>query len=191
LARAVWSSTSITFRVTPLDLVKPNFLFQIKGFTTKITDLIRDLVTITWHDAITREFVASILDQIPDCERPHLTTAIKNFIDSAYVTRLDTRDSGNVLAPCYNIYAKSALIPNDSTWSLLRMHLANRQYIVPMQGEGTTKITLFHCGLCHGIDHPRGLCLFPEVEGWNGPKSSQSPPNRNRNGRGKGRFQRS
>ena len=148
LACTIWSSTSITFHVTPLDLVKPNFLFQIQGFTTKLTEQVHNLVANTWHNTETGDFVASILEEAQENEKPSLTHNIRSFLDSAYVTRLDTRDSGNVLAPRYNIYAKSDLISNDTTWSCLRTYLTKCQYVVPMQGQGNTLISPFNCGLC-------------------------------------------
>jgi hypothetical protein len=62
------------------------------------------------------------------------------------------------------------LIQNDDLWVLLRNYLTGRTYATPLQGNGTTEIAPNNCGICHGIDHPRGLCAFPDLEDWNGPK---------------------
>ena len=75
-----------------------------------------------------------------------------------------------------------------------------RNAITPIRFEtsesGTghaTKASL--CTLCHGVDHPNGLCPFSTIPGWYGPKDKDKDTKRGRhydydyNPRGKGRGQ--
>ena len=47
LERTVWSSAEITFRVAPLLLTKPDFLFSIAGLSTLATDNVCDMILNT------------------------------------------------------------------------------------------------------------------------------------------------
>jgi hypothetical protein len=47
--------------------------------------------------------------------------------------------------------------------------LAERSYYNSKFGQRHNLITPNHCGLCHGIDHLRGICPFPGIDGWKGP----------------------
>jgi len=58
---------------------------------------------------------------------------------------------------------------NEELWANLHIFLADQKYSLPLQGTGTVAKAPFTCGACHGVNHPRGLCLFPKVKGWNGP----------------------
>lgn len=102
--------------------------------------------------------------------RDSATIAVQSFLDSVQVTRLDTRDKGNTLKPTFNIYADGSFINDVKTWVTIRAHLANRTYHSTKLGQGKTDIIPFRCGLCHGVDHPRGMCPFPDLDGWKGPK---------------------
>jgi hypothetical protein len=40
---------------------------------------------------------------------------------------------------------------------------------LPLDGTGKAG-PMRHCQICHYITHPRGLCPFPKLNGWMGPK---------------------
>ena len=179
--RRIWSSTAITFRVIALQPTCPDFLFTIKGFSTLTIDDIASAVSTVWHDEETTNAIKNTADSFVLEDREDVLKAMSAFLDSLKVTRLDTRQRGESLVPRFNIYAQGALIQNDDLWVLLRDFLANRVYATPLQGTGTTETAPNNCGICHGVDHPRGLCPFPELEGWHGPKRNVNQ--RGRNGR--------
>jgi hypothetical protein len=172
LKRKVWSSTNITFRLSPLEPANPDFLFAITGIAILDDESIKTAVKNTWNDHTTTTYLESIALKTSDAEidRENIRLMFHNFLDSMWITSLEIRTTGNALEPYFNIYAKGNLIRGTNTWSDLRRHLADCTYSDPTQGQGATTLTPFHCAACHAVDHPRGMCPFPSVEGWNGPK---------------------
>ena len=104
-----------------------------------------------------------------DLKRGGVENTICLLMDSMWVEKLDTKRAGETMAPSFNIYTDSGGISIDEVWVRLRNHLTAQTYRSSMQGSGKTKAAPFHCGICHGVDHPRGLCPFPDIPGWNGP----------------------
>jgi hypothetical protein len=172
LKRSVWSSSSITFRLSPLEPSNPDFLFAITGIAILDDESIKTAVKETWNDEHTTNYLESVTLKSADTEedRETIRQMFRSFLDSMWITYLDIRTRGNALEPHFNVYAKGDLIRGTNTWTDLRRHLASRSYADPTQGQGTIKLTPFHCAACHVIDHPRGMCPFPALDGWNGPK---------------------
>lgn len=169
LERSVWSSTNVTFHVTSFNPTCPDFLFSIKGFGTNRTEDVCQIVHSVWHDDETESFLDTITESFPRGERANAKQAISRFIASMWVTLLPVKQSGNILAPQFNVYANGSLILRQAVWTRLREYLADRVYASSLLGNGTTEITPFHCGICRSVDHPMGLCPFPDIKGWNGP----------------------
>lgn len=178
LVRSVWSSTDITFRVLPFEPACPNFLFSIKGFTTGTEDTVKKAVESVWEDETTETFLNSICNQIPEKDRTIAAQTLRDFINSMWVTMLKTRLKGSFLAPTFQVYAIGGMINNDRTWCRLRSYFASRNYVVPLEDPGITTIPTAdnECSICHGADHPRGLCPFQGIIGWNGPKGRDDEP---------------
>lgn len=169
LERGVWSSHHITFRVTSFYPPCPDFLFSIKGYATTDTDIVRRIVHSVWHDDATETFINSIVEDFPQGKLANASQAISRFIDSMRVKLLPVKESGNILAPRFNVYANGSLITQEAVWKRLRNYLAGRIYASLLLDTGTTEVAPYLCGICHSVDHPRGLCPFPDIEGWNGP----------------------
>lgn len=184
LDRYVWASASIAFRVIRTDPPHPNFLFSIKGLGTTLEDDVQGMVRSVWRDDTTSLFLSSIVDATPLPERRNMSSALQILIDSLRVERLDIKERGDTLAPRFNIFADGSTIPDDNTWSKVRSFLAKRSYADILIGFGTTEISPYKCSLCHGITHPRGLCPFLSVAGWNMPIYQVS--NRMERSRGQG-----
>ncbi|KAN0112050.1 hypothetical protein V8E52_007967, partial [Russula decolorans] len=91
---------------------------------------------------------------------------------------------GNIPAPRFRVYASGDTIDEDSTWCRLRNYFASRDYKVKFQNPGTNLIPERPCTLCHSADHPRGLCPFPSLTGWNGPTWKEEQPLTNPERRG-------
>jgi hypothetical protein len=92
------------------------------------------------------------------------------------VTLLQTKKTGNILAPTYQVYASGAAINDDKTWCQLRAFLASREYTPPLENPGRNIIPNTECGICYSVDHMRGLCPFPEIPNWKGPRGKYDPP---------------
>jgi hypothetical protein len=172
LKREVWSSANITFRISPLELSNPDFMFAITSLAILEAEGIKAIVKEVWGDDATRAYIEASAIKTTDSieEQNNIKQMFKDFFDSMWISNLEIRTRGNALEPHFNIYAKGSLIRGTNTWSDLRRYLANRAYTDPTQGQGTVSQSPFHCTACHAVDHPRGLCPFPAIEGWNGPK---------------------
>ena len=174
--RGVWSSTNITFRVMPLEPACPDFLFLIKGFTDGTEETVYNAVKEVWNDAATIAFMDSICNIVPENLKEHAALALQNFKNALRVKLLETKHKGGGLAPTFQVYASGASINEDRTWCQLRSYLASREYAIPFEDPGTIVIPAKECTICHGADHPRGLCPFPNIAGWNGPKGKEDDP---------------
>ncbi|KAH9048699.1 hypothetical protein EDB84DRAFT_1556684 [Lactarius hengduanensis] len=169
LQRHVWSSRAITFRATHFGHTCPNFMFSISGLGTISVKAVHPIVKQVWESEATRTFIQSLADQVPEEEKAQTRAELDQLMKSLSITRLDTKEAGNVLKPRFNVYADSSNISYDILWSRLRTYLRNKPYTSSMDTRGTTDKPNFVCSNCHGVDHPRGLCPFPGLAGWNGP----------------------
>ena len=170
LERRVWSSPSITFSVSTLHPTCSKYFFSIKGLATMNKNEVFKAVNEVWRDQESLTFLQAICQNFPENTKEQASAMLLQFVTSLEVERLDTKLRGNTIAPIFNIYANGQLIPNDNTWSKIRAFYTSRTYTLQAQDIGITVIAPFRCGICHAADHPRGLCPFPVLEGWNGPK---------------------
>ena len=169
LEREVWSSKEITFQVTSIYIKRPEFLFTLKGFnTSEPADVITSLAE-TWEDPATTNLIRTLASYAPSQEeQQEWNNQMTDFLESATVKYLDIRSQGGRENPHFNVYANGDIIEDDETWLQLRKYLRNRSYKSLVIGTGKTLHEDFVCSLCHGHDHPRGLCPFPQIPGWNG-----------------------
>ncbi|KAG2756085.1 hypothetical protein P692DRAFT_20934485 [Suillus brevipes Sb2] len=169
LSQRIWSSTDITFEALPFGCSNPpELLFCLSGFTTSDTDIVRKAVVDVWSHDDNRNHIEDTLSMcgFPDDELVYKAT--RDFISSTRVELLDFKITGGLSAPRFNIFASSPT--NDAkTWTDLRGFLNILEYPTGLEGCGIAA-ALSPCQLCHSLAHPRGLCPFPQVPLWNGPK---------------------
>ncbi|KAN0129871.1 hypothetical protein V8E53_012343 [Lactarius tabidus] len=175
LERKVWSSNVISFQVSPMNMEKPNFLFTLTGLTSQDAGHIDNLMATAWKDPVTEAYVNSLIKQAPTWQQHQLSIDIDNFLSSTTITTLDIKFKGGQPDPHYNVYADGKTLKCDELWKEIRNFLKGRTYNSPICGKGTARKQFFYCSLCHGCDHPRGLCPFPKLPGWNGGKRNPSP----------------
>ncbi|KAH9016245.1 hypothetical protein EDB84DRAFT_1567349 [Lactarius hengduanensis] len=183
LQRKVWSSRAITFRATRFATVCPNFMFAIRGLGTISVKAVYPIVKQVWKSNKTKVYAQSLADEAPEDEQDSVRAELDHVLNTMNIVRLDIKEAGNVLKPRFNVHADCSNVSYDRLWSRLRAFLRSQKYSTSLEGHGTTEKTAYVCSNCHGVDHPRGLCPFPEVLGWNGPKreSNGDTPN-HRNG---------
>lgn len=187
--QSVWASQIITFRVTPPEMKCPSFLFAIKGLRTNSSELVETCVRDTWNDETTTEFIQDGVNAMKPEERDNAFLSIQKFKESMWVETLETKGQGGIPKPTFNVHADGDFINDSNAWSGIRIHLAGRKYQSSKFGHGQNLIAPNHCGLCHGVDHPRGLCPFPGIDGWKGPSELNVNPQRtDRFPRNSGRF---
>ncbi|KAH9014551.1 hypothetical protein EDB85DRAFT_2157313 [Lactarius pseudohatsudake] len=159
LQRHVWSSRAIMFRATHFGHSCPNFMFAISGLGTISIKAVHLIVKQVWESELTQAFIQSLADQVLVEEIEQTRAELTNMLKSLSITRLDTKEAGNVLKPCFNIYADSSNISYDILWSRLCSYLRNKPYTSSMDCRGTTDKPNFICSNCHGVDHLR--CYVP------------------------------
>jgi len=169
LKREVWSSSMFTFRVTTLDPVCPDYLFAITQLTIKAEEHIKDIVHKVRSAQGTTDVLQNIIDALPNDEKAAAAKDLNDFIKLMWVKKLGTKKFGGATAPTFNILANGKLIKDDDIWCHLRDYLAAQTYAPPFQDAGPASTNLHRCSICQSVDHPRGLCAFPHLEGWNGP----------------------
>ena len=169
LKREVWSSAQFTFRVTTLDPVPPDYLFGITALTVKSSEEVKVIVRAVWDSKTTTDFIQNTINTFPAEMRASLQTDTNNFSKSMNVKKMDTKKIGGTAAPTFNVYADGKLINDDDLWCLLRNFLTAQNYAFKFQDPGRSGTDLHRCSICQSIEHPRGLCPFPNVKGWNGP----------------------
>ena len=170
LERGVWSSKTFTFRVASFATTCPSFFFALKGFGTIAMKEIHPIVQSVWENEDTKDFTESLLADIPLTERNQTRQELEAILNSMYLECLDTKDAGSTLAPRFNVHADCVNFQYSKLWSKLRTYLIGRTYTSPLESQSKTEQIPFRCSCCHGVDHPRGLCPFPNLDGWNGPK---------------------
>ncbi|KAI0040848.1 hypothetical protein FA95DRAFT_1576713 [Auriscalpium vulgare] len=180
LARGVWSSRELTFHAIAFEARLPSLLFRLAGLTTRDPAVVRRIVRFTWSTTPVLDFFAALVDSTRGNERPLTDAHIKHLIASMRATRVDFKQPGGILStPHYAITIDSSEIPEDVLWYTIASRLKSLRYESPIHGTGVFE-PLSLCLLCHGVDHPRGLCPFPDVPGWNGggqrPAQFSAPP---------------
>lgn len=179
LSRKVWSSTDISFQVSPMNAEKPDFLFSLAGILAPDPVHVENILSTAWRDQVTTAFIDSVIQQTNSWERHQLSVEIDNFLNSATITELTIKTRGGRDDTHYNIYADGSALRSDQIWLEFRDFLKARVYSSPLYGRGAARKYPFRCSLCHGCDHPRGLCPFPKIPGWNGGKRNPNTPNVN------------
>ena len=172
LQQGVWSSTIITFHITTLSPPCPDFLFSLTDFSTTMPSSMEKVIRKVWDCPETHKDLGTIIENTtPIEERANAQQSVIAFLAALEIRVLGTKDRGDILIPHFNVFSKGALIGNDNLWTRIRDSLAVKKYHTLLQGKGAAKIKPFNCAICHGVDHPRGLCAFPAIEGWNRPKN--------------------
>lgn len=169
LKREVWSSSTFTFRVTNLDPVRPDYLFGLTNLTIKDRKQVHKLVEKVWAHQDTATFIDSVTDTYPDDEKATIKKDFDEFTKSMWVKTLKIKKRGGDETPTFNVYATAKFINDDGLWCLTRNFFASQIYAPQFQDPGIAGTDLHRCSICHGVDHPRGLCPFLLVVGWNGP----------------------
>jgi len=127
------------------------------------------MIQNTWQSEATEALINDIVDTFEEDSCPGIRSDILSFLNSVSIKHLKFRTKGNIVVPHFNIYADGRLISDDDAWSYLRDSLAMLSYTSPMQGKGYSDISPFNCGICHRVDHPTGMCEFPQKEAWHSP----------------------
>jgi hypothetical protein len=164
--RKVWAGPNITFEAIPFPVQRPSYLLTIRGLATNSEENIKNLILDTWKDPISIAFFDKVVSKFPPQYSNPLSQEIVNFVESIQIKRVDIKQEGGRDDPHFNIYTNSSLLTSAKVWMDTCIFFCNRSYLSPTLGCATIKLDCFYCPLCHGKDHPLGLCPFPKLPGW-------------------------
>ncbi|KAL6299922.1 hypothetical protein BKA93DRAFT_753069 [Sparassis latifolia] len=175
LTQYMYSTLEISFYCVDTRWTIPNFICSVSGFMFSVSNSFLAEVRARLESEETLRNLIQIIGQenIPRAQRT---------IASFRLTVLDIKRRGSNLTPVVNIYCEP---PMDilPIWIVWRNYIYNLKFETSLLGTGTGTQN-WYCTICHAFDHPRGLCPFPDILGWNGPlhRNSQEddatgPPN--------------
>ena len=160
----VWSTTPIAFFVYEMIFTIPRFIGSFQGFTTVNTDIIVNAFKLHLNTEHTRKVINNLRAENPKLAHlplDHVMTALLDSIE-VHVFFIEERDRPRI--PVANLYMDSPTAKADQ-WTLWQGYLRDIEYTTQLHGCGV-KRELWKCSGCHGDDHPRGLCPFPQLSGW-------------------------
>jgi hypothetical protein len=156
-------SERIGFLVYTAQTSLPTYVGGIQGFSASDEEdiaTIRSLVQQGFSGPEIAPIIAEIsaegdLRHLPEEER------ITKILDTLRVQMVNICAPGGSLHPIANLYINCSF-DNDEGWTRL---VAKLEYCNSLIGTG-----VYHpgwtCTICHGVDHPSGLCPFPQLPGW-------------------------
>jgi hypothetical protein len=167
LEQHIWISPKIGFVVYSSKTTMPSYLGALKGIN--ITDnqdvaMFRDFVIeIFW-----RGEVAQLLAEMsgrgsnfPEMDvESRVTTILKTFT----IRPIEVKTKGSGTVTWINLYLDCPT-ESDDDWGLLVDAVSETKFEHSLLGAGLYDRG-WTCHVCHGADHPTGLCPFPNVPGW-------------------------
>ncbi|KAI0688657.1 hypothetical protein BC835DRAFT_1418973 [Cytidiella melzeri] len=124
------------------------------------------LNTILTSDYIS-ELIKIVTDSHPTYRHMRKEDALHAVVNTAQTTILDLRTMSGRRTPRVCLYMN---IPTDdfNLWRIIRNHIRTLNFVGP-NGELCKSTNLDNpcCG-CGAVDHPRQICPFQDVQGWNG-----------------------
>ena len=170
LKNRIWSASDITFEARHFHCTHPpTLLFCLSGFTTTDCSIVQNAIADVWAAEDNKAEIADILFSTQDFQAETIFEVVSTFIHTLYVECLDFKVTGGIAVPRYNVFAYSPT-GKPEAWTNLRTFLRALQYPTGLDGCGTA-VVLTSCPICHSVAHPRGLCPFPTIPLWNGPKT--------------------
>lgn len=176
LQQGTYSSKAITFHVFKICWTLPRFICGFTGFTSNDELAIKVAFRDILQEANAIDFVTDLTSDNPHYRNLPPGKAFYRILNSLEVQILDNRLPGGVRAPIVNIYIDSPTV-DPAKWMLWRNFIFSLKISTDFLG---TAVGLPNrpCSGCHSADHPRGLCPFPSIPGWNGPSSTSYNANR-------------
>ena len=168
LKQRIWCSTDITFRIATTKPHPPDLLFSLTEFASLNTEEVYNMVLTVWSKDTTISTIQNIVKSFPH-KNPNAQPNYKSFLATLKVDLIKIREKKGRINPVYNIYTNGKYFREHELWSQIRTFLLGLRYGSAGLGIGIAKSGLFQCSLCHGVDHPRGLCPFLLIQGWRGP----------------------
>ncbi|KAI0038395.1 hypothetical protein FA95DRAFT_1613422 [Auriscalpium vulgare] len=182
LSGNVYSTPLVTFQALPLDPEIPSLILSLAGFLATATEAdVLATVIETWNKPATLAFFDELMESTMTTEKPLTATQLHTYLSSIEAVLVPVKATDSHPTHRFSIVAKRVTLVDDDHWFQLVEHFKSLKYPSNFHGTGIAARPMF-CPLCNGCDHPRGLCRFPSLTGWNGegndtPRPPQRPAN--------------
>ena len=171
--RQCWATNRIGFLIYTAEAIMPSYLGAIQGFNMSDDEDIAALLNLvqqTFRDSEILAIIANASKQaIPETDPMKKANDIINTVN---IRIIHIRSQRGSLRPIANLYLKWPF-DDDEAWSQITAVVARTSYQDSLLGLGTYYAG-WTCTICHGADHPSGLCPLPLIPGWI--KATPIPP---------------
>jgi hypothetical protein len=176
IGRICWNTPGVTFFIAPIEPFVTAFVMTLGGLTLEADPEDETVVAYIVKDHLktsgkVRSFIAKHNDLF---DRDYSVTDILNEILHSVEARALEITVDDAPATVFNIYMLSPTSDptNHEAWVRL---LKNISY-VSHHGLLTPRKPEFNCATCYALDHPTGLCVYPELPGWHDAKPPAPAP---------------
>jgi hypothetical protein len=162
-----WATTHIGFLVYTAETIIPSYIGAIQGFNTSNDEdvsNVHDLVLQTLRNSEVLTIIDETVSSCPTVSGFAPIIGTDEILHSLEISVIHIRSQGGTLHPIANLYLRWPF-DNDNTWSHLTALVAKTEYQDSLLSTGTY-YTGWTCTICHGVNHPSGLCPFLLVLGW-------------------------
>ncbi|KAF7351517.1 hypothetical protein MSAN_01584100 [Mycena sanguinolenta] len=170
LTQQVIAMETITLYPIPYNIRIGGFVGTFVGFTLPETQAGADTACNLITSAIrTDATIAQYVQNHRDAFGPQVSAAQawEIFIHSMHVWSISINING-VLATVWQLFVNSPTLDYPAWLQLI--HLCGRINVMTAL-HGTARLQCsYHCCICPSVAHPTGLCPFPSLHGWVGPK---------------------
>jgi hypothetical protein len=166
IGRICWNTPGITFFIAPTEPFVTAFVMTLGGLTLEADPEDETIVAhiVKHHLKVSgkvRSFIAKHNDLF---DRDYSVADILNEILHSVEARALEITVDDAQSTVFNIYMCSPTSDpaNHEAWTRL---LKNISY-VSHHGSLAPRKPEFNCASCYALDHPTGLCAYPELPGW-------------------------
>lgn len=165
------SSPDITLIAHPFGWFWPGFHGTLVGYTTSDQNIV---YTITRRELLSKKVMGAMVQILHDhpgvLNGQPARTAYENSLDTLAISFLDIRGPGGIPTPVFRLHL-DLLVDDITAFCAMRDVLHQADWRDSFHGPGRLITPSGStCGICHGSDHPRGLCPYPDLPGWMGPR---------------------
>ncbi|KAF7798554.1 hypothetical protein EIP86_009776 [Pleurotus ostreatoroseus] len=167
----VISTEDLTIILIDFSLLTPFLLGMITGLDSHNVDEVYLSVRPTLEGLLPAILDIAAVDNEEAANAPR-GAMITQILDSLEIRLLEKKGAGGRDEPEFYVYAHLP-IHSIEHFESAREILMAADWRHSFFGNGTFMKPRDHwCTLCHGVDHPRGLCPLPATPGWLGPPNS-------------------
>ncbi|KAI0094527.1 hypothetical protein BDY19DRAFT_25303 [Irpex rosettiformis] len=159
----------ITFFVHDLGWEIPTFITLLQGFSTfHDRDALRTSIKATINTSEpTRELIHTLVKENQNFTDVSTIDVMNTIINSVEIDILPIKLVGGVDDWKVGLYMTSPTA-EPKKWMSFRDQIQSLTFCVYNNGNGTKYTSDLPCSGCGATDHPRGLCPYRLIPGWNG-----------------------